>query len=342
MYLNWSAGKRRAQHGSPLQSTFPAVPGTAVDRQWGSQQAVHFAAQAVLSGVQDVVVAGVEHMTSVPIGSNIADGFKNGRGLPMSESMDAKYGLEAEGKRQRHVFTIRGRRASRGESWHYQKANGRIRSGEPCQGCRSDQAGYFQKEIVPLQGIDKKGNTVTHDQDEGIRPNTTAQGLASFVTEKNTDCWRRRRDDYSGPFSWQICDGAAAILFCNDAALRSSVSGRVPKLCAGEVVGGDPVVMLGAPIPATRDVLKRLDLTMNDMDIYEVDEAFASVPMAWAKALGANNKKLNVNGGALALGHPLRATGVKLMTTLLPSWRRWRVWPASDLRGWRHRKCDHY
>jgi len=177
------------------------------------------------------------------------------------------------------------------------------------------QNGYFRREIVSVKGVDAKGNEVVHDRDEGVRPDTTLDKMKALKT---------LRDDgrITAGTSSQICDGASAVLICNERGLqRLGLRPRL-RIVSLALAGDDPVVMLSGPIPATRNVLARAKLSINDMDLYEVNEAFASVPLAWAKALGADLTKLNVNGGAMALGHPLGATGTKLCATLLHEMER--------------------
>jgi len=324
-----------------------SVPGTSVDRQCGSsQQAIHFAAQAVMSGTQDcVIAAGVEHMSSVPIGSNIVDGMKAGHGFPstcscrcsnsgcsllllqllllltpaptVTDELELKYG-EALAERGESFFSQFEGAEMLAEQYDIQR--GEMEAFAELSHARAVAAtdsGRFAREIVALQGVDKVGNAVEHRVDEGIRPGTTAVKLAKLKTLKGM-----KRDDptqgrLTAALSSQICDGAAAILICNEAGLRKLKVRPRAKIVALALAGADPVVMLGAPIPATRNVLARAGMSIGDMDLYEVNEAFASVPLAWRKALGADMEKLNVNGGAMALGHPLGGTGCKLMTTLV-------------------------
>jgi len=283
-----------------------SVPGTTVDRQCGSgQQAIHFAAQAVMSGVQDVVIAGgVELMSSVPIGSNVADSYKKGRGVPGDASgIQKRYpGVQfsqfegAELLAQEHKLT-----REELDKFGYESQ---------VKAHKATQAGRFEKEIVPVQGKNKAGEEITHKTDEGIRPNVSLEAMNKLRTLKEGGL-------ITAATSSQICDGAAALLVVNERGLKRLGLKPRAKLVGLSLAGADPVVMLGGPIPATENVFKQTGLSMKDMDIYEVNEAFASVPVAWAKATGADFEKLNVNGGACGLGHPLGATGVKLMVTLL-------------------------
>jgi len=294
-----------------LSSKLPlSVPGTTVDRQCGSsQQAVHFAAQAVMSGTQDVVIAGgVEVMSTVPIGSSVMDGVAAGHGQPSGENIQRKYpgvvfsqftGAEIVAKK----FDI-----SR-EEMENMALESHKRAAE------ATKNGYFKKEIVVVKGVDKSGTEVLHEHDEGIRWPLDKKKMASLPTLSSGG-------RITAATSSQICDGAAAILICNDTGLRKLNLKPRARIVALDLAGDDPVAMLSAPIPATKKVLKRAGLSLQDMEIYEVNEAFASVPLAWAKTLGADLQKLNVNGGAMALGHPLGATGAKLMTTLLHEMER--------------------
>jgi acetyl-CoA acetyltransferase family protein len=172
------------------------------------------------------------------------------------------------------------------------------------------QAGRFKAEIVPVQCKDKNGATVVFDKDEGIRwPADRAKlGALKLLAEGGR---------ISAATASQISDGASAMLICNENGLKKLGLKPRARVVAMSVAGDDPVMMLSAPIPATKKVLAKAGLSIDDIDLYEVNEAFASVPLAWRKEVGAKLEKLNVNGGAMALGHPLGATGTKIMTTLL-------------------------
>jgi len=296
-----------------------SVPGTSVDRQCGSsQQAIHFAVQAVMSGTQDVVIAaGVEHMTSVPIGSNVADAFKAGHGLPMSDAINAKYGERLKERGQRMFSQFEGAEIM-AEHYDLKRSDmDEFALASHQKAVAAQKAGYFKREIVPLQGKDKEGNVVTHDADEGVRANASIQALNKLKSLKELQSKGKMKGMVTAGLASQICDGAAAILICNEDGLKKlGVKPRARFVSLG-LAGADPVMMLGAPIPATEVALQKAGLSMKDMDLYEVNEAFAPVPLGWAKALGADLNKLNVNGGAMALGHPLGGTGAKLMTTLL-------------------------
>ncbi len=283
----------------------PDVPGTTVDRQCGSSlQAIQFGAQAVMSGTQDVIISGgVEAMSTVEIGSNIRDGLEHGRGIPKGERLEMQYpGVQfsqfdgAELLAEKYGIT-REELDEFGLMSHQRAA-------------AATEKGYFKTEIVPLNIKLEDGSADIHDRDEGIRAEASLEGMQSLNT-------LREGGVITAGTASQISDGAAAVMIANeDAIARYNLPVRA-RIKALAVVGSDPVIMLEGPIPATRKVLEKAGLTIDDIDLYEVNEAFGSVPLAWAKALGADIGKLNVNGGAQALGHPLGGTGAKLMTTLV-------------------------
>ena len=295
------------------------VPATSVDRQCGSsQQAIHFAAQAVMSGVQDVVIAaGIEHMSSVPIGSNVADGFKAGHGLPYEDILHSKYGARLEARGQRMFSQFEGAEITAELHGVTKEEMDSFAVESHKKAVNATQQGRFKKEIVPLKGLNKQGDEIIHATDEGIRPNTSMKGLSGLPSLKKLQSKGKASGMITAGLASQICDGAAAILICNEAGLKKLGIKPRAKIIGLAVAAADPVAMLTGPIPATRQVLAKSSLSINDICLYEVNEAFASVPLAWAKELKADLSKLNVNGGAMALGHPLGATGVKLMTTLL-------------------------
>lgn len=293
---------RNAVLSSKLPETIPA---TTVDRQCGSsQQAVHFAAQAVLSGVHDVVIAaGVELMSLVPIGANAIAGHKNGYGAPYGAGMKRRYpGVKfsqfdgAELLAQR-----RGIGRERLDEFGYQSHK---------KAAAATAEGRFRREILPLTGHDEDGQPKELDRDEGIRPDVSLEAMAGLKPLSEVGL-------LTAGTSSQISDGAAALLIVNERGLRATGLTPRARIHAMTVAGDDPIVMLGAPIPATEKLLARSGVKLDDIDLYEVNEAFASVPLAWLDAIGADPDKLNVNGGAIALGHPLGCTGAKLMTTLL-------------------------
>jgi acetyl-CoA C-acetyltransferase len=294
-----------------LAAGFPeSVPATTVDRQCGSsQQALHFAVQAVLSGTQDVVIAGgVESMSRVPMGMAQWLPEKSGYGQYISLAIQRRYpgvvfsqfdGAEAIArkygfsKEQLDTFALESHRKAAAAALD----------------------GRFSAEIVPIQVTLEDGSQVWHDQDEGIRFDATLEGIAGvkLLTEGGR---------ISAASASQICDGASAVMVVNERGLKALGVEPLARIQHISVLGHDPVIMLEAPIPATQRALQRSGLSLADIDLYEVNEAFAPVPMAWLQATGADPARLNVNGGAIALGHPLGGTGTKLITTLLHSLRR--------------------
>lgn len=294
-----------------LASRLPdTVPGVTIDRQCGSgQQAIHFAAQAVMSGTQDVIIAGgIENMSMTPIGSPMAIAEKAGMISPFaSQGIAGRYPgcnfNQFDGaERMAEKYGV-----SRDEldEFSYQSH---------VKGARAYDNGHFQQEIIPLDVL-VEGKPLRHAEDEGLRRNATLQAI------KDLKPLREGGVITAGNAS-QICDGAAAVLVVSEKALQQYGLKPLARIHAMAVVGSDPTMVLEGPIPATRKILAQTGLTMADLDLYEVNEAFGSVPLAWAKALGADLSKLNVNGGAQALGHPLGATGAKLMATLAHELRR--------------------
>lgn len=289
-----------------LASKLPeSVPAVTIDRQCGSsQQAVQFAAQAVMSGTQDVVIAmGVESMTRVPMFSNTKYHAKEGLGIgPFSDRIAERYGT-------RDFSQFRGAQMI-AEKWGFD------RDALDCFALESHrrakvatQSGAFKDEIVPI-AIDGG----MHIHDEGIRLDASLEGISSVKVLEEGGM-------VSAANASQICDGAAGVLVVSEVALKKY--GLTPKarIVNMTVTGGDPVIMLEEPIPATKKALQRAGMNIGDIDLYEVNEAFAPVPLAWLKALDADAAKLNVNGGAIALGHPLGASGARLMTTLVHALR---------------------
>ena len=286
-----------------LASSLPeSVPGTTIDRQCGSsQQALHFAAQAVMSGTQDIVIAGgVEVMSIVPIGASITDGMKAEHGFPFNAK-----GIE---KRYPGIFFSQFTGAELvADKWNLSRSDlDSFALESHIKAANASKADLFKSEILPLEG--NKGSMVISD--EGIRYDASIEGLSGLnsvieggvITAGNAS---------------QITDGASAIMICNDEGLKKIKTNPRALIKTITVVGDDPIFMLTGPIPASKLALKQSNLNIDEIDLYEVNEAFAPVPMAWAIELNADKNKLNVNGGAIALGHPLGATGTKLMTTML-------------------------
>jgi acetyl-CoA acetyltransferase family protein len=287
-----------------LAAGFPdSVPGTTVDRQCGSsQQAVHFAAQGVMAGAYDVVVAGgVESMTRVPMGSAIL----NGPGLPFGPRVQQRYqpagGLVPQGIAAERV--AQAWNLSRDDLDAYSLRSHRLAAA-------ATDEGRFDREIVPVT-VDSTRGKQQMRTDEGIRRDTSREALAGLKPAFETG------GRITAGNSSQITDGAAAVLIMSEE--RAAAMGLSPRarLAAFAVVGVDPVMMLTGPIPATTAVLRRAGLALDDVDRFEVNEAFASVVLAWAAEHGPDLDKVNVNGGAIALGHPLGCSGARLTATLL-------------------------
>jgi acetyl-CoA C-acetyltransferase len=288
-----------------LASKLPdSVPAVTIDRQCGSsQQALHFAAQAVMSGTQDLVIAaGAESMTRVPIGSPTALAVNAGFGGPWSKRIQERYGVAefsqftgAQMLADKYGFT-RARLDAFALSSHQRAA-------------RAVQNGAFTAEILPL-----KIDGGEHAVDEGVRFDATMESIASVKL-------LREGGVLSAANASQICDGAAGLLVANERALKTHGLKPLARIHHLTVTGGDPVIMLEEPIRATQLALKRSGMKIEDIDLFEINEAFASVPLAWLKGVEADPERMNVNGGAIALGHPLGATGAKLMTTLVHALR---------------------
>ena len=286
------------------------VPATTIDRQCGSsQQAIHFAAQAIMSGTQDVVVAaGVESMSRVPMGSS-AVGATDLDG----PSFHARYpdGLVSQGIASELIAAKWG--LSRAEVDEFA-----LRSQVNAAAARD--AGRFDHEIVPLKVVGPDGELQLVTTDEGIRA-STVEGLAKLRPAFQAE-WAAQRFPQidwvtTAANSSQLTDGAAAVLVTSDEAARRLGLTPRARIHSLAVEGDDPLLMLTAVIPATRKLLSRAGLTIDDIDLFEVNEAFASVVLAWIKETGADPERVNVNGGAIALGHPLGASGARLAGTLL-------------------------
>ena len=278
------------------------VPGTTVDRQCGSsQQAVHFAAQAVMSGTQDVVIAGgVQTMSQIPIASAMIAAETLGFSDPFSGSAGwvARYGSEPPTQYKSAQMIA--------DRWHLSREDLEAFALTSHQRARhASKTGRFDREIVPLAGL---------EQDETVR-DTSLEEMAAlpFLFE----C-----DKVTAAVSSQTCDGASAMLIVSEAALKRYNLKPRARIHHMSVLGDDPIWMLTAPIPATEKALKKTKMSLQDIDLVEINEAFASVPLAWLAETGYPHEQTNVNGGAIALGHPLGATGTRLMTTLLHEMER--------------------
>jgi acetyl-CoA C-acetyltransferase len=285
-----------------LASGLPdSVPAVTIDRQCGSsQQALHFAVQAVMSGTQDVIIAaGAESMTRVPMGSNyqLHAQAQIGSG-PWSKAILDRYGI-AEFSQFHGAQAIADKYSLSREDMDRYALESHTRAASAMD------RGDFIDEIVPVR---TDGGLFTRD--EGVRANASIEGLAGLKPIEEGGA-------ITAGNASQMTDGASAVLVMNENALRRFNLEPIARIVNITVSAGDPVIMLEEPIPATRKALLKAGLTLADIDLFEVNEAFASIPMAWLKALRADPARLNVNGGAIALGHPLGASGTKLMTTLI-------------------------
>ncbi|KYC64463.1 thiolase family protein [Heyndrickxia coagulans] len=281
-----------------LIAGFPIeVPGVTIDRQCGSsQQAVHFAAQAVLSGDMDVVIAGgVESMSRVPIGSNRS-------GVQFSKVLTAKYNMIHQGLSADLIAEKWG--ISREKMDHYAVESHR-------RALQAQKEGRFDREIMPVEAEQPDGIAVSVVKDEGPRADTSVQKLSALKPAFQED------GRITAGNASQISDGAAAVLIMSRTKAESLGLKPRFRILARAVVGSDPTLMLTGVIPATEKVLYQAGLSIDDIDVFEVNEAFASVPLAWLLETGASPEKLNPNGGAIALGHPLGASGARLMTTMV-------------------------
>ena len=292
-----------------LASQLPeSVPGTTVDRQCGSsQQALHFAAQAVMAGSMDMVVAaGVESMSRVPMFSTVKLPQKNGMGHYMSPGIRARYpdveeftqfmGAEMIARK----YTLSKEQLDTYALGSHQRAIDATRQGR------------FEEEILPVavRTHDGGGDGEMHTVDEGIRFDASLEGISGVDPLQEGGY-------ISAANASQICDGASGVMVVNERGLKALDVEPLARIHHLSVIGHDPVIMLEAPLPATERALKKAGLNASDIDAFEVNEAFAPVPLAWLQTIGADPERLNVNGGAIALGHPLGSSGTKLMTTLV-------------------------
>jgi acetyl-CoA acyltransferase len=273
-----------------------SVPGTTVDRQCGSsQQAIHFAAAGVVAGQYDVVVAGgVESMSRVPMGSAIGEG-----GSPIGAGYAARYGpgLPNQGLGAELIA----------ERWGLSRARlDEFALGSHAKAAAAIDEGRFGAQIVPVET-----DAGVVDTDEGVRRGGTAEKLATLQPAFKPDGVLHAGN------SSQISDGAAAVLVCGSDTAKELGLTPIARVHTAVLAGDDPNIMLTAPIPATQKALQRAGLTIDEIGAFEVSEAFASVPLAWLHETGADEARMNVSGGAIALGHPLGASGARLATTLL-------------------------
>lgn len=281
-----------------------STPAVTIDRQCGSsQQAIQFAAQAIMSGTQDVVIAaGIESMSRVPMGSTATFHMKEGLGMYKSPGLEKKYPgimwsqfMGAEMIVDKHGFT--------------KDDLDRFALESHMRAIAATNAGAFNAEIVPIT-IETPEGQQQHTVDEGIRFDATLESISSvkLLSEKGR---------ITAASSSQICDGSSAALIVSEKVLKEQGLTPMARIHNIIVTAGDPVIMLEEPLFATDRALKRAGMSISDIDLYEVNEAFAPVPLAWLKHTGADPERLNVNGGAIALGHPLGASGTKLMATLV-------------------------
>lgn len=279
------------------------VPGTTIDRQCGSsQQALHFAAQGVMSGTQDLVVAGgSQAMNAIPISAAMYAGQPYGFGDPFTGS---KGWVERYGDGLLDQIRSAQMIADKWQISRETMEEFAVASHSRAQA--ATDAGWFKGEIAPLEGL---------GADETIRSGTTLEGLAALKTVQEGGT-------ITAGVASQNCDGAAALLIAGERAVRDHNLKPRARIHHISVRADDPVWMLTAPIPATQHALKKAGMALSDIDLFECNEAFASVPLAWMTELGIPHEKVNVNGGAIALGHPLGATGARLMTTLLGALER--------------------
>ena len=291
-----------------LASRLPqSVPGVSLDRQCGSsQQALHFAAQAVMSGTMDcVIAAGVESMSRVPMHVVPKVYREGGLGHYMSPTIRGRYPgpdfsqfLGAE-----MIATKYGLTRSMLDAYALESHR---------RGHEATLSGRFSNEIIPVGVRSASGGETTeqHLVDEGIRGDATLEAISSVKLLQEGGA-------ITAATASQVCDGASGVMVVNERGLRALGVEPMARIHHLHVMGHDPVVMLEAPLPATQAALKRAGMKINDIDLYEVNEAFAPIPLAWLKACDADPQRLNVHGGAIALGHPLGASGTKLMTTLI-------------------------
>lgn len=307
------AGEQAANIGrnAVLASKLPeSVPATSIDRQCGSsQQSIHFAAQAVMSGTMDcVIAAGVESMSRVQMGLPISLPFKEGHGFYVSPAMQERYPNVQFSQFAGAEMVAKKYDLSREEidAWAFESHQRAI---------AATQAGAFEGEIVPVEVTNEDGEKEMHKIDEGIRFDASLEGIqgVKLLAEDGM---------ITAASSSQICDGASGVMIVNEDGLKKLGVKPLAKIIHLSVMGHDPVIMLEAPIPAVKRALDKAGMSVDDIDLYEVNEAFGSVPVAFAKELNVDAEKINVNGGAIALGHPLGGSGTKLMATLVHALQR--------------------
>lgn len=289
-----------------LSSKLPeSVPATSVDRQCGSsQQAIHFAAQAVMSGAMDIVIAaGVESMSRVPMGLSSVLPAKNGFGSPNGPAIKARYPGSEFSQFLGAEMLARKYGLSKDQLDRYAFESHQ-------QAIAATRAGAFAQEIVPVAVTLADGRKELHTVDEGIRFDASLEGIRGVKL-------LQEGGRITAATASQICDGASGVMIVNEKGLQTLGVPPLARIHHMTVMGHDPVIMLEAPLPATGRALQKAGMKIDDIDLFEVNEAFAPVPMAWLQATGADPARLNVNGGAIALGHPLGSSGTRLMTTLI-------------------------
>jgi acetyl-CoA C-acetyltransferase len=295
-----------------LASSLPdSVPAVTIDRQCGSsQQALHFAAQAIMSGVHDVVIAaGAESMSRTPIGAahRLAKDAGMGTG-PITDAIRRRFGVSGFNQFASAQLLADKYGLSRLAMDQYALDSHR-------KAAKAASKGAFAAEITAIEVTLEDGGVIDHRTDEGVRADASIEGLSGLkpleeggaITAGNTS---------------QICDAASAILVVSEQALKDHGLTPLARIHAMTVTAGDPVLMIEEPVHACRRVLKRAGLSIGDIGLYEVNEAFSSVPLAWAAAMGADPERLNVHGGAIALGHPLGASGTRIAATLVHALHR--------------------
>ncbi|RZM06024.1 MAG: acetyl-CoA C-acyltransferase, partial [Sphingomonas sp.] len=281
-----------------------SVPAVSIDRQCGSsQQAMQFAAQAVMSGTQDIVIAaGVESMTRVPMGTTATLFMKEGLGNYKSPLLEEKYPGIMFSQFMGAEMIVRKHGFSREQLDTFAVESHR-------RAAAATERGAFDKEILALD-VETPDGIISHRTDEGIRADATLESIGSVKL-------LQEGGNITAANASQICDGASAVMIVSERALKEHGLTPLARVVNLTVTGGDPVIMLEEPLFATDRALQRSGMKIEDIDLYEVNEAFAPVPLAWLKHTGADHARLNVNGGAIALGHPLGASGTKLMATLV-------------------------
>ncbi|AIJ48530.1 MULTISPECIES: thiolase family protein [Comamonas] len=280
------------------------IPGLTIDRKCGSgEEAVHVAVGLIAFGSAEVVVAGgAENMSRVPMGSN-----RSIHGEAFGWMVAERYEMTSQGEAAERLC----------DQWELSRDDLDAFAAESHRrACAAASAGHFEREIVPVPVMQVREKSVEGEAhlfcvDETIRPGTAVEKLATLKTSFRTD------GRLTAGNSSQISDGAAGLLLMSSAKARSLGLKPRARILAMTTVGSDPTLMLTGPIAATRKVLAQAGLTLDDIDLFEINEAFASVPLVWMKELGVSSERLNVNGGAIALGHPLGASGARIMTTML-------------------------